>query len=905
MKKRLFLIDGSALAYRSYFAFIRTPLINSKGENTSAIFGFANTLRSLLRQENPEYLLVAFDVSAKTFRHDYYKEYKATREKMPEEMRMQLPAITRMLEAFQIKVAGQEGVEADDVIGTIAKKASEEDFEVYIVTGDKDFMQIVDERVKLYNIKTVSGETELIDREKVKEKFGVYPERIPDMLGLMGDASDNIPGVHQIGPKTATKLLQEFDSIENLYGHIDLVKPEKVRENLEQNKDNAFLSKYLATIKTNVPLDIYPEDLKYTGPDVEKLTAFYKEQEFTNFLKELQTYSIDETVSYHCIRTWQEFESFFKLLKKQTLFVLDTETDNVNPLLANLVGISFCFVEKEAYYIPSVIGKDGSEQGDLFSMNTGCFDVVIAALKPILENEKVKKCGHNIKYDDMVLHRYSIDLKGIYFDTMIASYLLRPTARQHNLDTVSMFYLNYKKIPTSDLIGTGKNEITMDKVPVEKVAEYSCEDADITFRLKNKLERLLVSAALMDLFMNLEMPLLSVLKDMEEEGIMIDTEFFREMSVKIEKNLRNLELEIYTFAGEEFNINSPQQLGKILFEKLEIHKQVGIKPKKTKIGYRTDIEILELMSEHKFPQLLIEYRQLAKLKSTYIDTLPKLVNPHTRRLHTSFNQTIAATGRLSSSDPNLQNIPVRTELGRQIRRGFIASASDKKLLSADYSQIELRILAHLSKDKVLIDAFRSGEDIHTKTASLIFNIPKEEVSEEFRKKAKAINFGIIYGMGQAKLARDTNISQKEAKEFIESYFQTYQGIRRYLDETLESARKNGYVTTLLQRKREVPELYSEDQRVKSNAENIAVNSPIQGTCADMIKLAMIDVHRKLQQHCFKTKLLLQIHDELLFEVPDDELERVIPLAKESMECALKLDVPIKVNIQYGVNWMEV
>ncbi len=905
MKKKLYLIDGSALAYRSYFAFIKAPLINSHGENTSALFGFANALRSLLKNQSPEYLMVAFDTGAKTFRHKMYAEYKATREKMPDEMRSQIPKILHLLDNFRIKVIQQDGVEADDVLGSIAHQATSEGFKTYIVTADKDFMQLVNDDVLIYDIKSISSDPNVIDAEKVKEKFGVYPEKVIDILGLMGDSSDNIPGVPQVGPKTATKLINQFGSIENIYKNIDDVKPDKIRGKLITNEQKAFLSQKLATIKTDITFDFTIEDLSYDGPDNQKLAAFYQEQEFTNFLKDFNIPGKDENVEYHCINTWDDFLGFLKKLKQQSSFAIDTETDNIDALSANLVGISFSFKKKEAFYIPAET-KNEEIQGDLFQESSdSIFTKILAELKPILEDEKIKKCGHNIKYDTKVFHNYGINLKGITFDSMIASYLLRPTTRHHNLDATSIFYLNYKKIPTSDLIGKGKNQITMDKVPVEKLTDYACEDADIAFRLNNLLTKFLNNAGLIELFEKVEMPLSVVLTNMEETGIKIDTVLLEQMSIELEEKLRELEKKIFDSADETFNINSPQQLGAILFEKMKLHEILGIKTKRTKIGYKTDMDVLESLSSLPFPKLIIEYRQLAKLKSTYTDALPKLINPKTGRLHTSFNQTITATGRLSSSSPNLQNIPIRSEMGKKIRKAFIASSPNTVLLSADYSQIELRILAHLSKDKTLIESFVADEDIHSKTASLIFDIPIDKVPPELRGKAKAINFGIIYGMGQAKLARETGISQKEAKEFIDSYFQKYPGIKNFIETTIEYARTHGFVKTLLNRKRGIPDIHSSNSRIRSNAEHIAVNTPIQGTCADMIKLAMIDIYNKLNKNNLKTKMLLQIHDELLFEVPEKELDQVSDLIKNSMETVLPLDVPTKIKIHTGKNWMKI
>ena len=902
MKKKLFIIDGSAIAYRSYFAFIRNPFINSKGENTSAVFGFANTLHSLIKYQNPEYILVSFDTGAPTFRHNLYPNYKATREKMPDDMRSQIPEIHELLKAFNIKVIEKDGVEADDVIGSIARKASKNNFEVYILSGDKDFMQLICDDIKMYNIKSSSSDPEIIDVQKVKEKFNVLPTQITDLLGLMGDSSDNVPGVPQIGPKTASKLMNQFKSMEDIYENIDSVTPEKIKEKLIRFKNQAFLSKELVTIKQDLELNFTFDELKYEGFNTEKLIEFYKINLFRKFLKDLQVpVSQKDDAVYNLINTKDKWTKFFNMLKKQTCFAIDTETDNINPLEAKLVGISFSFKEDEAYYVPMNFGD--IYQNDLFaSAESNAEQLVLPLLKPILENNKVKKIGHNIKYDILVFSNYDIHVKGIYFDTMIASYLLNPTARQHNLDAISMFYLNYKKIPTSDLIGSGKKQISMAEVPVEKVSQYSCEDADMTLKLKNLFEERLKTGQLNDLFENVEMPLAEVLISMEKTGVSINVDFLKKMSGEFEIKLQNIEKNIHDLSGEIFNINSPQQLGNILFEKLEIQKTLNIKPKRTKIGYSTNSQVLESMAGHPLIDLILEYRQFTKLKSTYIDALPKLINKKTNRLHTSFNQTVTATGRLSSSSPNLQNIPVRTELGRKIRKAFIAGSSDTKLLSADYSQIELRILAHLSKDAKLLEAFQSAKDIHATTASLIFDVPMENVTKDLRSKAKAINFGIIYGMGQVKLARETGISQKEARAFIDAYFEKYPGIKNFIDETLDQTRKKGFVTTMLGRKREIPEIHSENSQIRVNAEHIAINTPIQGTCADMIKVAMINIYKQLEP--YKTKMILQIHDELIFEVPANEIDTVKPIIEKSMENALPLDVPVLVKMSYADNWMD-
>jgi DNA polymerase-1 len=894
MSKRAFLIDGSALAYRSYFAFIRQPLLTSLGENISAAFGFANTLLRILQQENPDYLAVAFDSGKPTFRHQVYPLYKATRQKMPVEMKQQLPRIYQMLEVFKIKVLEIENYEADDVIGSLANQLASQGINTFIVTGDKDFLQLVHEKLKIYDLKAGSKDNAIIDEKDVEKKYGIPPNKLVDLFALMGDKSDNIPGARGIGEKTALKLMHQFGNLEKLLDNIDKVKPERIKNIVQENVDQIKLSRQLVTINKDIALDIKAESFTIEPYDRHEVIQLFVELEFAKMLEQFISDEKSDKHTYHLIKSRRELDSFIDTLKKQPGFVIDLETTSLKPIEADIVGFSFSFKEKEAFYLPLEL-----KESDLRA------EEILKRLEPLLTNGKIKKWGQNIKYDLMVLKRNGIELKGIEYDTMIASYLLNPSQRQHNLDALSLQYLNYKKIPTSDLIGKGRKQISMKEVPVEKVAAYACEDADITLRIKNVLEPRLKEAKITELFEEVEIPLINVLAEMEMNGVFLDKQLLKRMSQDLEAELAELEENIYTLAGEKFNINSPQQLGKILFEKLRIQDSRGIKKvKKSKTGYSTNIAVLESYSFHPFVQNILKYRQSSKLKSTYVDSLPKLVNPYTGKVHTSFNQTVTATGRLSSSDPNLQNIPIRSELGRQIRKAFIPSEAGYKILSADYSQIELRIVAHLSGDKTLIDSFLRGEDIHRRTAALIFEVPPEEVTREMRSQAKSINFGIIYGMGPMRLASETGITMSEAKQFIESYFEKYPKVYEYIQSTIEKAKLQGYVTTILNRRRLLPEINSQNPRISSNAENIAINTPIQGSAADLIKVAMLRIAEEIREKKLKTKMILQVHDELVFEIPEEELEESKELIKRNMEGVYHMVVPIKVDMGVGDNWLE-
>jgi DNA polymerase-1 len=893
---RLFLIDGSGLAYRSYFAFIRNPLINSKGENTSATYGFTRTLLDLLRQERPDYIAVVFDTAEPTFRHARFAAYKATRQKMPDDMSVQLPRLKEVVEALGVPIIEVPGFEADDVMGTLAKRAEQQGIETYLVTADKDFMQLVSPLIKIYNLRRVDGQQEVLDAAGVAQKFGVPPERVVDVLALMGDSSDNVPGIPGIGEKTAVKLIQDHGDLDTVLARAAALTPRGVAEKVQRHAELARLSRELVTIHTDVPLPYAPAELTPRPRDVARLVKLFQDLEFNSLRKQIAADAPTEPQGYQLIRSRPEFDRFCQHLRTVARFALDTETTDLNAMRAELVCLSFAWKPGEAYCVPTPFPVDTRPDDT---------EYVLTQLKPILENPQVLKCGQNIKYDMLVLSRYGVELQGVEFDTMVASYVVDPSGRQHSLEALALEYLHLKKTPITALIGSGKGQRSMREVPIEDVARYACEDAEVTWRLRDILEAKLRETETWELFQRVEVPLIAVLKEMEQAGICLDVPFLRQMSRDMDRQLMALTQQIYELAGEAFNINSTQQLGRILFEKLEIQKAQGVKRvRKTKTGYSTDVAALEQFKAHPLVSKILEYRQLAKLKSTYVDALPQLVNPKTGRVHTSYNQTVTATGRLSSSDPNLQNIPARTEQGREIRKAFIAGGADRRLLSADYSQIELRILAHLSQDAALIEAFRSGDDVHRRTAAKIFGVPPEAVTPMQRARAKTINFGVIYGMGPQRLAREIDISLEEARQFIEAYFATYPGVHRYTVDTLRQAREQGYVRTILGRRRYLPELFSDHPGVRVAAENMAINTPVQGSSADLIKLAMVNIRQRLRREGCRAQMLLQVHDELVFEVPVAELDAVKGLVVEEMERAIELAVPIKVDVGVGCNWYE-
>lgn len=924
-KEKLFLLDGTALAYRAYYAFIGRPLVTSGGMNVSAIYGFTNSLIKILEEEKPDYIAVVFDSGQPTFRHEMHPEYKATREKMPEDMAIQLQKLKEVIEAFNVPIIEVPGYEADDVMGTLAKVAESKGIETYLVTGDKDFLQLVSPMVKIYKPTKGLADIEIVDVEKVKQEWGVTPEQIVDVLGLMGDKVDNVPGVPGIGEKTAIQLIKEFGSIENLIQNVDKIPTQKIKENIKSSIDKAKLSKALVTIKTDIPLGIEIYSLKAKEPNRDKLAELFYELEFkslirklglTSAVREVEEEKVEEEKKpikydsiktkphqYHIIKSIDELKELVERLKSADLVSFDTESTGIEPLNAELIGMSFAIKPGEAYYLPVSVETEASDslfEPEKKKKTSGIeLETVLKYVKPVLENPMIKKCGQNLKYDILLMSKYGVWIEGISFDTMVAGYILNPES-SHTLEVLAKEYLKYQVIPISQLIGEGRYQRKMSEVPVEKVAEYACEDADITLQLVDKLKDELEKRDQLKLCEEVEFPLVEVLAHMEFSGVRLDTELLREMSKELDRMLDNLTHEIYHLAGIEFNINSPQQLADVLFKKLKLPPV-----KTTKTGYSTDVEVLEeLAKEHPIAEKLLEYRQIQKLKSTYVDALPKLVNPKTGRVHTSFNQTGTATGRLSSSDPNLQNIPIRTEIGREIRKAFVPSEADWFIMSADYSQIELRIMAHLSGDENLISAFRKGLDIHSSTAASVFGVKPEDVNYEMRRKAKEVNFGIMYGISPYGLSQRLGIPQPEAKKIIDTYFQKFPKVKEYIDKTIEEARQKGYVTTLLGRRRYVPDINSRNRTVREFAERTAINMRIQGTAADLIKLAMVRIYNEMKKRKFKSKMILQVHDELVFDVAPDEIHTLKEIVQDKMQNALQLDVPLVVELGIGKNWYE-
>ncbi len=890
MCQKIIIIDGSSYIFRAFYA-IRTSLSNSKGLPTNAIFGFARMLLKVVRDENPEYVAVVFDSAKKTTRHEYFPQYKANRASMPEDLIPQIPYIHDLVKSFNIDVVCMDGIEADDIIGTLAVQSRQKGLEVIIVSGDKDMMQLVGNGITMLD----TMKEKRIGPKEVEEKLGVAPSKVVEIMGLMGDTSDNIPGVPGIGPKTALELINVYGDIENTLAHAEEVKKKSVRERLSQFQDQARLSKRLVTIVTDLDLECDIENFKVRERDNEAVVRILKELEFNALLKELTSSpkSIEKAEkNYRTVLTKDDFDILLRALKKSGKFAIDLETTSKHPVVAKIVGISLSFTSHEAYYIPVAHDYPGCpSQLD--------FDVVLEKLKPVLEDPTIKKYGQNIKYEKIVLKRAGINLKGMTFDTMIASYLLEPNKRNHNLDDIALEYLEHRMITYKEVAGTGQKEIGFHQVEIPTASEYSCEDADVTFLLTQKLTPMIKSEGLEDLLQTVEMPLVEVLAEMEINGVRIDVDLLREVSSKLKEELHDISERIYQIAGEVFNINSPKQLAIILFEKLKLPTS-----KKTKTGYSTDEKVLERLAyKHELPSEVLNYRKLKKLKSTYVDALPALINSDTGRVHTSFNQTVAATGRLSSTEPNLQNIPTQSESGMEIRRAFIADEGNL-ILSADYSQIELRILAHLSGDQILLESFQQGEDIHTRTASEVFHLNPQTVTPEMRKMAKAVNFGIIYGISAFGLANGIGVSQKEAKEFIDNYFQLYKKVKQYIDESIRKAHADGFVSTMLGRSRRIPELNSSNKNMREFGERMAVNTPIQGSAADLIKLAMIDISKELKKDGLNSKMIIQVHDELVFEVPVSEKGTMEELVRTRMEQAYPLHVPLTVDLSFGKNWSE-
>lgn len=917
-EKKLFLLDGMALIYRAYFAFQNNPRITSTGLNTNAMFGFTNTLLDVLNKQKPTHIAVVFDTEAPTTRHIEYEAYKAHREAMPEDLKRSIPYINRIIRGFNIHVITKDGFEADDIIGTLAFQASDLGFDVFMMTPDKDYGQLVRDNVFIYKPGRLGNPDEVLGVDEILAKWEISEiSQVIDILGLWGDAVDNIPGVPGVGEKTAKKLIQEYGSVENILANTDKLQG-KMKEKFVQFADQALLSKKLATIITDVPVELHPEELILKDKNPEELKAVFTELEFRTMVKklfgeaeatpqpvqaslfDLPAVAASEPMkhdfrtaentahTYKAITTDSDIENLLSILSASAEFCFDTETTGLVAFDADIVGMSFSVTPHEAYYVPCPPQFDKARD-------------LVQRFLPIFTSDKLK-IGQNTKYDIQVLARYGVEVSMPVYDTMLAHYLVEPDMR-HNMNVLSESYLNYQPISIESLIGKkGKGQGTMADVELEKITEYAAEDADITLQLKQKLNPELDNRNVRKVFENIEIPLVPVLARMEKEGIRIDTDFLKNYSTELALQSADIQKQIFVLAGEEFNIASPQQVGKILFEKLNLSD----KPKTTKTGqYQTDEETLtDLAAEHEIVQRILDFRQLQKLKGTYVDALPELVNPYSGRVHTSFNQAVAATGRLSSNNPNLQNIPVRTELGKEVRRAFIPRDEKHTLLSADYSQIELRIIAHVSKDEGMMDAFHQNLDIHTATAARVFGVPLEEVDKDMRRKAKTVNFGIIYGISAFGLSQRINIPRKEAKEIIDNYFMKFPGIKNYMDTTINFAREHGYVETIMGRRRYIRDINSQNATVRGFAERNAINAPIQGSAADMIKLAMIHIDKWLQASSFQTKMILQVHDELVFDVPKEEVDLVGPHIRQLMAAAMPLDVPVDVEAGTGSNWLE-
>ena len=940
-QKRLFLLDAYALIFRGYYAFIKNPRINSKGMDTSAIMGFMNALMDVIKREKPDHLAVAFDKGGSTFRLEMFEQYKANRDATPEAIKIAVPYIQDLLRAMHIPIVEVAGFEADDLIGTIAKQAEKENYKVFMVTPDKDFAQLVSENIFMYRPARMGNDIEIWGIPEVQAKFEVeHPLQVIDYLGMMGDAVDNIPGLPGVGEKTAKKLLAEFGSMENLLDNTDKLKG-ALKEKIEANKEQGILSKKLATILLDCPVTFDEKDYELSTPDVEKTDALFMELEFrqmkaqfdklynpaatseettsdTPVLKkapvkktndeqydlfgfsDVEDVAETQTSYYATLETTEHFyqnvqgdlptKMFIQNLLNQTSVCFDTETTGLDALNSELVGLAFSWEKGKGFYVP-------------FPENQEEAQILIDKFKPFFENEKIEKVGQNIKYDLKILSRYGIEVRGNLFDTMIAHYLINPDMR-HNMDVLSETYLKYSPKSITELIGKkGKNQGNMRDIPLDDIKEYAVEDADVTIQLKNHFLPILEKVGTKKLYDEIEIPLIPVLADMEKEGINLDVDFLKKMSVEMTAESKALEQNIYETAGETFNLASPKQLGDVLFDKMKIG---GAKQKKTKTGqYATGEEILSyLANDNPIVKDILEWRQMVKLQSTYIDALPNQVDPKTGRVHTDYMQTVAATGRLSSNNPNLQNIPVRTERGRQIRKAFIARDENYTLVSADYSQIELRIIAALCGEENMIEAFRNNEDIHKSTAAKVFNVPLEEVTKEQRSHAKTVNFGIIYGVSAFGLSNQTNLSRKESAELIEAYYKTYPKLKSFIADQVDFARENGYVETISGRRRYLKDINSANAIVRGGAERNAVNAPIQGSAADIIKIAMINIHKKLKSENWQSKMLLQVHDELVFDVHNSELEKIQPMIKHEMESAFKMIVPLEVEIGMGKNWLE-
>jgi len=923
-QKKLFLLDAMALIYRAYFALNKNPRINSKGLNTSAVLGFANTLLDVLRKEKPTHIGVAFDTKAPTIREEGYAEYKANRERMPEDIALSIPYIIQLIEAFNIPILKSDGYEADDVIGTIAKKAEKDSFKVFMMTPDKDFGQLVSDNIFMYKPARMGNKPEVLGVGDICEKYKIQqPEQLIDILGLWGDASDNIPGVPGVGEKTASKLIAEFGSVEKLLLNTDKLKG-KLKENVENFSDQAVLSKQLATIILDVPIEYDIKALEITEPNREALGELFTELEFRNLAqrvfkpqeeniseeKEVTKESASDNLftsagvdvpqenylgmadvdhKYHMVDNSEKRKKLITTLSTSGSFCFDTETTGLDANDTELVGMSFAVTRGEAWFVPVPENYQSALE-------------LVSEFKAVFADTQIEKTGQNLKFDISVLRWYDIEVKGQLFDTMIAHYLIEPDQR-HNMDFLAKTYLNYNPLPIENLIGKkGKNQLSMRMVNAELLKDYACEDADITLQLQQVFKPMLEETGTMELFRKIEIPLVPVLASMEAEGIKLETSALSEFSSELERDIHGLQQKIHGLAGQEFNIASPKQMGEILYEKLKVTD----KPRLTKTKqYSTSEDVLVKLSDrHPIIDEILDYRSLTKLKSTYVDALPKLINPRDKRIHTSYNQAVAATGRLSSNNPNLQNIPIRTERGREIRKAFIPRNEDYILLAADYSQIELRIIAELSEDPNLIETFVNGLDVHSATAARIYGVSLGEVDPDMRRNAKTVNFGIVYGISAFGLSERLNIPRKEAAEIIEQYFSKYPGVKTYMDRTIDFARAHGYVETMMGRRRYLRDINSANATVRGFAERNAINAPVQGSSADMIKIAMINIHEAMRSENLKSKMILQVHDELVFDTLRSEVQTVQEIVREKMRSAMKMKVPLVVDMNTGENWLE-
>ena len=920
--KNLFLLDAYALIYRGYYAFIKNPRINSKGTDTSAILGFMNSLFEIIRTQNPDYLAVAFDKGGSLTRSEMFEEYKSNRDKTPEPILVAIPYIKKILGGMKIPILEKEGFEADDIIGTVAKDAEENNFKVYMVTPDKDFAQLVSNNIFLCKPARMGNSMEIWGVDEVKDKFEVQsPDQVIDYLGMMGDSVDNIPGLPGVGDKTAKKFIKQYGSLENLLQNAHEVTG-KLGEKIIENKELGVLSKKLAKIILDVPIDYNLDEFKLSDPDKDIVLRVFDELEFRRIKETFfkifgtnssqleekaaevvqgdlfsETYNLDSNKEnlddsksiYQIIESFEELKLLVEKMMEQEIVAFDTETEGLNALETNIVGISFSWRKGVGYYLP-------------IKNNKSVYEKSFEILKPFFESTRIVKVGHNIKFDIQVLIKYNVKVSSPIYDTMVAHYLINPDMR-HNLDTLSESYLNYSPISIESLIGKkGKNQISMRDVSIDKIKNYAGEDADITLRLKGIFDKEIEVNNLSKIFYDIEIPMINVLSEMEAEGIKIDTSYLKKLDKEFEDDLEKLKKEIFKKCGEEFNLNSPKQLGEILFDKLKLVS----KPKKTKTGqYSTSEEVLSsLANDHRIIENILEWRSLDKLQNTYVKSLPNEVSNLTKRVHSSFNQTVTTTGRLSSNNPNLQNIPIRTANGQKIRKAFIPRNNDYVIMAADYSQIELRVIASISNEENMIDAFVNDQDIHTMTASKIYNVDPENVSREQRGNAKTVNFGIIYGVSAFGLSQQTDLNRSESKQMIDNYFLNYPGLKKYMSDQIDFARNNGYVETIMGRRRYLQNINSQNNMLRSGAERNAINAPIQGSAADIIKIAMININSEFKKQSLKSKMLLQVHDELVFDVHNSEKDRIQDIVKTTMESAVKLKVPLKIDLEFGKNWLE-